>query len=79
MLIKILEKVSDLKPLQSLLGLEKKKFIVKLIDDMRGIVPVVDALRLIKIAPDKYYRWRAEVYGQIDQISFLGRSLRGLA
>lgn len=63
MLMKILSKVSDLKPLQSLLGMEKKEYIVKLIDDMRGIVPVIDALKLIKISSDKYYRWRAEVYG----------------
>lgn len=63
LLQKVLVKVLDLKPLQSLLGIQKKEYIVKTIDEMRGLLAVTEALRLIDVSTDQYYRWRSEIYG----------------
>lgn len=63
LLQKVLKKVLDMKSLQSLLGIQKKEYIVNIIDEMRGLLAVKQSLELLQVSSDQYYRWRSEIYG----------------
>lgn len=63
LLIRLLQKVMEGTNLDGLLFKNKKEFIVKLIDEMRGVLPTTNAIKLIGIGIAQYYRWRIEVYG----------------
>lgn len=63
LLQKVINKALEMKPLQSVLGIEKKEYIVKTIDSMRGILAISESVRLLGIRTEQYYRWRSEIYG----------------
>lgn len=63
LLQKILSKTLELSSFQSLLGIKKKEYIVKLIDEISGVLSIVESSKVIGITPSQYYRWRSEVYG----------------
>lgn len=60
---KLLSEVFKGADLQSLLGREKKKKVVEIVEEMKDLLPITEILRLMKIAPAMYYRYRTEVIG----------------
>lgn len=59
LLLKMLEGAN----LDALLLKDKKRFLVQLIDEMRGVLPITRSVQLLGIGLMQYYRWRIEVYG----------------
>ena len=60
---RMLKKVLETKPFLNLLGAEKKKYVIELIDEMKRLISVTQCVQLIGMKSWQYYRWRAEVYG----------------
>lgn len=60
---KLLREAFGSSDLESLLGRDKKKKIVEIVEEMKDLLPITEILRLLKITPSMYYRYRAEIEG----------------